>query len=292
MKTALLRCVLLSVIWLFTPRGECVSIASDPFDYPVGSINGRNGGSGFSQPYSGNGQVNAGSLLYTDLPTTGNHVSTTTNGNGMFRLFSTVGRPIGMLDGSGKFGADGSSVYISFLERLDSGVVTAFGDYGGISFFNGATENLFFGDLGFDGFHKFWGVDPQEGSAAVKESGVLVDSTIRLLIGRIDFASGSETIRFYVDPPLGAEPSTPAIGPFLMHDFRFDRIRIQSGGNGLYSFDEVSIGTTYANVVPEPTAYGLLGVSSLLCFATWRGTRRRHDSAQSPIKLTGARMLQ
>jgi hypothetical protein len=257
-------------------------IVSDSFDYPLGPILGRNGGTGFASGYSGNGQILAPSLNYTDsggrvFAASGNHVATNTNGTGMFRTISTAGRPPGMLDGSGKFGADGSRVYIGFLERLDSGIVTSYGDYGGVSFFNGATEHLFFGDLGWFGTHTFWGVDPQEGASAVRESNVSVSSTVRLLIGRIDFAPGAETVRFYLDPPLDAEPATPTIGPFTMHDFRFDSIRIQSGGNGLYSFDELRVGTAYAEVAPEPSIAALAAVSSLV-FLHRRGNRTRKPS--------------
>ena len=269
---------LLCLVTFLVTTGDsgAVMIASDGFDYPLGAIAGRNGGSGFSAPYTGNGQINDDSLHYTDsggrpLPEVGRHVSTNTNGNGMFRTLSTVGRPAGMLDGTGKFGADGSTVYVGFLERLDSGVVNNFGDYCGLSFFNGVTEELFFGDLGWAGTHTFWGVDPQRGEGAVRESTVPVNSTVRLLIGRIDFALGLETVRFYVDPPLNAEPATATLGPFTMHDFRFDQIRIQGGGAGRYSFDGVALGTTYSDVTPEPSVLALLGAASLLVFRRQRG---------------------
>ena len=271
MNPHLLPAVVFSVLVLVPRDGVGALILSDPFDYPVGAIAGRDGGTGFSQPYSGNGQVNAGSLTYTDpdgvaYPGTGNRVSTTTSGGGMFRNISTLNRPPGTLDQNGKFGADGSRIYIAFLERLDSGVVTSFGDYGGISLFDGGVEHLFFGDLGFDGVHRFWGVDPQEGVGATRDSTVLVSSTVRLLIGRIDFAPGGETVRFYIDPPLASEPLTPTIGPFVVHDFRFDRVRLQGGGNGRYGFDQLAVGSSYSDVVPEPSAGAALLSGTTIAF--------------------------
>lgn len=250
------------------------TIVADAFDYPTGIVAGRNGGTGFSTAYSGSGQVNAGSLQYVDpagllLGTTGNRVSTTTSGGGMFRTISTANRPPGLIDGSGMFGANGTTVYLGFLVRLDSGNVTAFGDYGGISLFAGSSEQIFFGDPGFEGTRRFWGVDAQEGSLAVQESTVPVDGTVRLLIGRIDFGPGAETVRFYVDPPLSGEPAIPTLGPFAIHDMRFNRIRIQAGGAGRYSFDEVVVATTYTEVVPEPSA-ALLALTGALALAAGR----------------------
>jgi hypothetical protein len=135
---------------------NAATIVSDQFVYPVGAISGQNGGYGWGTAYGGNGLVNAGSLPYLDplgglYVTAGNRVSTNTNGSGMFRSIDLANQPPNLLDPTGRLGADGSSVYIGFLVRLDSGTVTAFGDYRGISFFNGASEQLFFGDLGFQG---------------------------------------------------------------------------------------------------------------------------------------------
>jgi hypothetical protein len=236
-------------------RSWSVPIATEGYEYPAGAISGQSGGSGFSSAWAGNGAVDQESLGYVDtteaaLQSAGNRVSTTVPGSGMFRTLTTAGLQPGLVDGTGGFGADGSTIYIAFLARLDSGVVTSFGDYGGISLFYRMTEQVFIGDPGFAGDRIRWAVDPQQGSGAVRESTVPVDSTVRLLVARIDFKPGFETVRLYVDPPLDGEPATPAAGPFEMHDTRFNRIRVQAGGNGRYSFDELRLGTTYADVVP------------------------------------------
>ena len=254
MKLSLLSGVLLLVSALAPRQGNSEPIASDSFDYPEGPIYRSYGGKGFASSYGGNGQVKEGSLSYSDargkiLESTGNHVTTSPNVNGMLRVFSVKDRPAGMLDPQDKLCADGTRVYLAFLVRLDSGTVDNFGDYGGVSLFEDGTEQLFIGDPGFDGSKIFWAVDPQEGAEGVQSSKVRVDSTVRLLVTRIDFAFTGATVRFYVDPPLDAEPADPAVKPFTMPDFRFDRIRIQSGGHGIYSFDELSIGTTYSDVV-------------------------------------------
>ncbi len=215
---------------------------------------GSEGGEGFAQPFTGNGEADDGSLTYKDengrkLATSGNHIFTTTNGEGLYRRLKTKDRPAGMLDAHGKFGAGNSHVYVAFLVSLETGSVNSFGDYGGLSLFNSRSEELFIGDPGFDGSNTFWGIDPHEGPEKVQSSGIAVDSTVRLLVTRIDFAAAGATVRLYIDPDLSAEPQKATVGPIDMHSFRFDRIRIQGGGNGSYSFDELALGTEYKDVV-------------------------------------------
>ncbi len=231
-------------------------IASEHFDYAPGAIGGCKGGAGFWEAFVGKGQVAAGTLDYTDagglrLASGGNQLIAGTDGAAIWRSLDNQHCPPGMLDARGKFGADGSTVYIAFLARLHSGVVTAFGDYGGISFFDNGKEELFIGDPGFGGEHTFWGVDPEEGSRRVQDSKILVDATVHLLVTRIDFAPNHATLRFYIDPPLNAEPAEPVVGPITIHSFWFDRLRIQAGGHGEYEFDENFLGTTYADVTPS-----------------------------------------
>ena len=212
MKPGYLSICLLAVFFALCERGSCALIALDHFSYSTGAVSGLNGGSGFAGVYTGTGQINSGNLLYTDpdgvtYKTSGSHISTTTNGTGMFRVLNTSGRPAGMLDSNSLFGANGSRVYLGFLVRLDSGTVNAYGDYGGISLFLGSTEELFIGDLGWEGTHNFWGIDPQTGSSTgVFDSTVPVSSTVHLLVARIDFASGNETIRFMWIPPWAPSP--------------------------------------------------------------------------------------
>src|SRR4030095_4082659 len=282
-------CVMLAMGTCGSVFVGAATIVSDQFVYPAGPISGQNGGHGWGSAYTGNGQINAGSLPYLDpvgelYSTAGNRVSTITDGNGMFRIIALANQPPNLLDPTGRLGADGTRVYIGFLVRLDSGIVTAFGDYGGISLFDATSEQLFFGVLGFQGTHIFWGVDPQEGSAAVRDSSTQVSAVIRLLVGRIDFNLGSETVRFYVDPPLHEEPATPTVGPFTMHDFRFTRIRIQSGGNGRYSFDELKVATTYSEAVPEPCTATLVSGAFLLLSLKRASRSRRHAAGNRRVE--------
>ena len=95
----------------------------------------------------------------------------------------------------GKFGADGDVIYIAFLARLETGANTSFG---GFSLFDDSFEQLFIGDT-FGGVN--WGISGGLSAAPI-------DGSTRLLVARIDFAAGAETIRFYVDPPLAGEPAS------------------------------------------------------------------------------------
>lgn len=281
-----ISCVgLLVGISLASIHVDAAPIAYEPFDYPTGPIAGRNGGTGMTPAWIGNGAVSPGSLSYSGgmLPTIGNHFTTAALSSGASRFLNTVTAPPGTIDG-GRFGANGATIYVSFLARLASGSNDG---YGGLSLFDNLTERLFFGDPGFDTFFR-WGVDSHDGppQTRIKESGVLVDGTTRLLVGRIDFAAGPETVRFYLDPPIGSEPGTPTIGPFTMPDFRFNRIRLESGRlngtGGTHAFDEIRFGTTYADVVvPEPSTWMLLscGLAGSFLAALSHKRASRRDAA-------------
>ena len=179
----------------FTTPAAPTVIAVDSFDYPAGAANGLNGGVGFSDAYSGTASISAGSLGYTDtnganMPVAGNRFTTALSSS-VFRTLRTNDQPPGVLDANGKFGADGAVIYISFLARLETGTSASFG---GFSLFNDGGEPLFIGDPGFSTYFN-WGIDL---GGDVRPSTVPVTNTTRLLVTRIDFAPGSETIRLYI----------------------------------------------------------------------------------------------
>jgi MYXO-CTERM domain-containing protein len=91
-----------------------------------------------------------------------------------------------------------------------------------------------------------------------------------LLVYKIEFGAGTTTgnerVSLFVNPALGTEPATASASALDVGSFIFDRIRIQAGNGDSGSVDEIRFGTTYADVVPEPSAalMAALGVFSLV----------------------------
>jgi hypothetical protein len=229
-------------------------IASESFDYPAGSITGAAGGTGWSLPWEGTGTVTTPGHAYQNLAVSGNKLTTTGNNSGAFRPLSST------------LGADGTTVWISFLANLAT--PTGTDAYAGISLFNNNDEILFLGkrfNQGFWGFERTGGGTTQ----AVNSTEAADTGAADLLLYRIDFLPGAtDTVTMYVNPDLSnLGIPTPAVGPIAVNDVDANRIRIQSGVAGLAigNFDELRIGTDMQSVlpVPEPATLSLLGVAAL-----------------------------
>lgn len=213
------------------------------FEYPTGTLAGGSGGTGFAGAYTGGGRVVTPGLGYTDpvgavLAVAGQAGRWVHEDEPGFRVLQTQGVGGGLVEG-GKYGADGSTMYLGFL-MARTRVVDAGWMVGGMSLFDGDQERLFIGQpfgqsrLGLD-LHVADGI---------RISGVTTGTRTHRLVVRVDFGPGSEQVRLYVNPPLGAEPGTPTLGPFTVPDFRFDRLR-WFGWFADFTFDEVRLGGSY-----------------------------------------------
>lgn len=254
--------------------GQCFAdlIASDGFDYAVGPLSG-NGGVGWNGGWTAADdlQVESPGLTYTDS----SGVSLATSGNKVRPSFSADGESFRVMS-SGSIGADGTSVWIAFLAEgpATSPDSTQNFRWGGISLFDGTNdsseERLFLGKPADEDF--FWGtLGPVIGDRIVSD----VPTTDPVLfVTQIEFGSGDETVRIWLNPDLD---STPLPGDAAITEtvsnFQFDRVRI--AGSNDFAIDELRIGTTFSSVAPtpEPSSFALLGFG--LCSLLGYGVRRR-----------------
>jgi hypothetical protein len=239
-------------------------LAYDPFDQPAGNINGTGSTGGVWQgtgKWTGGGTVSAGTLTYGPLVTSGNQANYDATANANRAIGATLG------------GAN-TDLWFSFLivaNRNDSG----------ISLFTGATEQNFMGNGGGSG--QTLGLQSPNINTGIAQSA----TTHFYVLHMVTPAAGNVTTTLYIDPAVsslgvGAAPAgslyTNAATPDTTRvPYAFDTVRLGAFNSaGTVRFDELRIGTTWADVspVPEPSAAVglLLGTGGMLA-------RRRRRTA-------------
>lgn len=217
--------------------------AYEPFDYSnIQTLDGLGGGYGWDNVSWGQGlggatsySITAGSLTDPSglLVTSGNKVTTTGGDAGRWNLFPGFGTP-------------GSTAYWSVLIRPENTPNTT--NYYGLDIYASA------GDAGViagkNGSGLNWGLEAGPGTDAYSSVACVLSQTVFLVV-RGDFGSSSDTFRLYVNPTPGAPE--PATADATLSDFigTQNGISFTTGNGGAASFDEIRIGTNYADVTPS-----------------------------------------
>ena len=256
--------VLYSAAWLHLALCSSASAgltAYDGFDYgaTTGDLTGKNGGSGWSGAYtdSGNSTVyTTPGLTYTGLPTTGG-ASKTADGGGAttinFRSFNTI------------YGDNETETWISFLAQRNGAASTA--TFAGLSFYNSngiasTDAEVTFANGGTGGAWRILDNGPPlaTGSTAVVPS----SDTTYLLVARILWGAGTggkDAVSLFVNPTLGTLPDV-ANASLDVAITNFDKVRIAAASAINYTFDEIRIGGSFADVtVPLVPTYFPLAIT-------------------------------
>ena len=243
--------VLYSAAWLHLALCSAASAgltAYDGFDYgaTTGDLTGKNGGSGWSGAYTDTGNstiYSTSGLTYTGLPTTGG-ASKTADGGGAttinFRSFNTI------------YGDGETETWISFLAQRNGTASTA--TFAGLSFYNSngfsssTDAEVTFANGGTGGAWRIMDNGPPllNGPTAV----VPASNTTYLLVARILWgagAGGKDAVSLFVNPTLGTLPSV-ADASLDVDITNFDKVRIAAASAIDYTFDEIRIGDSYADV--------------------------------------------
>jgi hypothetical protein len=153
---------------------------------------------------------------------------------------------------SEKIGAPGTSLYFSVLLRFPSGpaqqdlAVFALSSFPGTQPWDG-TEVLRFGKLaGSDHLSA-----SLPGGGTPFDTGLAPDGGTHLLVGRIDFTSGTDSVRLWLDPtlPLG-ENHASQVTPFAIGSAELSFAGYHFRGNSPFEADEVRFGDTWNSVLP------------------------------------------
>ncbi len=249
-------------------------IIQEQFDYAAGSLNGQNGGQGFSAPWqaTSNLQVTSPGLTYGALETSGNGI-TGLNSGSMKRLFDNTG-----LTGDGAtywfsmlFAAPGANAgHAPVVPSFFSNAAGSFAQASGFTVnFNPTTQTSLF-------------MDVRIGGSILAETtipGTDYYSSSQLVLGRITFSDtvSQDRLEVWLNPLLDSTPGTPLLNvtgnwvdPGTNNSFYLNRYDDPDR-----SIDEIRLGTTIADVlpVPEPSTYALLVTT--VAGALWLTRRRR-----------------
>ena len=265
MKTSgLLILTTLCMLSLGTASSRASLIAYEGFDYTAAEdgLPGQNGGTGFSGAWSAspNNDIQSPGLTWGSLQVSGNYAFTDDNsfGPGSLRFLSTNQTGVVWVGGIVQSGNQGNGFMGLNLLNLGGN------DQGAIALgqlYNGSKYAIY-------------------GESGVTQVSSTVDSgTLAFVAIQADLSAGTGT--FYINPtglgsgsaPTGSDYSSA----FTFNAFTMSGIGLR--GNANSSFDEIRVGTTWADIspVPEPSTVALtaLGVGALLLHRRRSAARNR-----------------
>lgn len=212
------------------------------------SLNGLDGGTGWTNAWTGPNDVLADGLGYPGLLTTSNRfaVDATPIGSQSRASFRTPGtNGFGhLLRTDRRWGRSGTELWLSFLMRRESAPVA---DYAGFSLFNLNAEQLF---IGTPHQQERWGIHLQVlGGGIFLSSRPVVRNQTVLLVTRLIFGANSNRVDLFVNPQPGVLPTAPDV-THSVSTLAFTQFRIEGGSAAAAGLDEIRFGETYADVTP------------------------------------------
>lgn len=258
--------ILLSLAVGATAHAQFTNVAYDGFSYGAGTLNGQNGGSGWTSAWTndytsgGSFYVSATGMNYPGLSTTGGSLAWHSGGNGI----SEDSRFLPLMDSGivyvlflGQFGST-SGGGTPNIRLLDSGALT--GGFGG----NGGTYGSYMSILNTS-------LNPAADGSSSSSASL---SALNLVVGRIDYQTDTTTL--WVNPDLSTfnfqNPTSPnATYAGLAPAFNTVAIYSRSPAN----VDEITVMTEPA---PEPASATLL----LLALAVGLYAARKFPAVTSP----------
>ena len=234
-------------------------LAYEGFDYAAGAaLAGQNGGFGWGGAWTQiegaadsvvSGNLGGGASVPSgyDALSQGNHVLNNEIRDGRFLNVTANGAfgLSGYLDGNGNVGADGKTLYVSFLQQPNG--TTYFYEF---EFHRDDLNNAGrIGGIGNDSGNAT-GVylrTPATGQTLIGAG----DTSVNFYVVRIDFKSGNnDEVRVYRNPTSSTEPGTPTLTKLSAGDMSFDGISFGAFVNSrTVRHDEVRVGTTWASVL-------------------------------------------
>lgn len=288
--------VAIGILLLTAGTARAALLAYEGFGYqPGAALTGQGnssdpGWAGSWNKTSGDADVLAGSLVYSDLEYSGNSATLGADQYCRANRFpdTSAGGPFGLaglVDG-GKIGADGTTLYLSFLQRIATVPSGSLPYYAiELSDGNGNADRVLL--VGHDDKATPYYVArtySNESGSEISTSLGTENADVNFYVLKFSFGAGDDDlVEIYRNPSLGGEPAAPTAtlgGLSLGYDFSFDRIALARfvGNTPIVDFDEIRFGTTFADVapVPEPGSLVLLLAAGFCLLLIGAGRRMRH----------------
>ncbi|MBK1816488.1 PEP-CTERM sorting domain-containing protein [Luteolibacter yonseiensis] len=232
-------------------------LASDVFNYPAGtfSTDAWNGGTG----WSGAWRDSSNNATYDPSIGTDGRLHTE-SANAADRHKGVVRT----LSDSYNVAEDGT-LWASVSMSVNS--VGETGQYAWLSFMNGTAEPFRFGR--HDATNTHWGLQASTNVPGTSPGSTIVFGRIDTLLFKMEYVGGNTIYSLWVNPTgsetdLGTPDSTLTRAGSLV----FDGIRMQSRASA--TFDDFTLGTTFSDVVPEPSSLLMAVSGSLLLLSRKR----------------------
>lgn len=266
-----------AVCFVYSPSIHAQIIASESFNYSTGSLNGDGPANGFSGSWvaSPNVVVASGSLAYSGLLTQGNSL-TATGTTAASNTYEVMPNNLAVA---------GNNIWLGFeIETTNPG------SYGGLVLgksttavgSQAGTQGIFIGYSGSAGL----GVGANSVSGlAVGTGTTFTANTVEYMVADLDYTSATGgTLTLYLDPTPGQSTPNNELGStnFTLGNFNQIALGTTSGS----SFDEITIGDSYASIssAPEPTTASFLACSAVA--GMFLILRRRSTSFPRPAALS------
>lgn len=269
-----------SQLWKICPYKPGL-LAYEHFDYPAGTLGGQNGGDGWNGDWSDvlitGTKVLAGSLLgSTNVPS---GYDAQSSGNSAFipndrrvarYLDCSVSGNFGLygyLNSNGRIGADGKTIYISFLEKPSkTSLFYEFELNRGMTRISGVGNDTHTDNVNLRG--------PDNSFTSIGTG----NTNVNFYVMRIDFKAGGDDVRVYRNPATDTEPDQPTLTMDDFADMSFNRISLAAFANGnTAKFDEIRIASSWQYAIATAPEFTTISSSNIVAGDIFRQV---HISAQ------------